>query len=61
MTDIEMSPVSPRRTRWSLNDEVEGLIEGETSDNELALEQLAEDPKQVAEEDPEQVAEVEPI
>ena len=48
--------MSSRRTRRSLNDEVQGLIEGEPSDDELALEQLAEDPEQVAEEDPKQVA-----
>ncbi|KAL5569972.1 hypothetical protein UlMin_026547 [Ulmus minor] len=68
MTDMEMSPVSSRKTRRSLNDEVEGLIEGEPSDNELALEQMAEDleqvveenPKQVAGEDLEQVADMEP-
>ncbi|KAL5553434.1 hypothetical protein UlMin_040835 [Ulmus minor] len=47
MTYMEMSPVSSRRTRRSLNDEVEGLIEGEPSDNELAVEQMAEDLEQV--------------
>ena len=45
MTDMEMSPMSSRRTRRSLNDEVEGLIDGEPLDNEFALEQLAKDPK----------------
>ena len=44
--------MSSRRTRRSLNDEVQGLIEGEPSDDELALEQLAEDPEQVVEKIP---------